>query len=254
MSSAVRFQLPRTIWDLALGPLDDLDRPAVVTRRLEQAIFLGLVADGEALPPESELAAQMNVSVMTVRTSLATLRGQGLIETRRGRTGGNFVRSADRSAADAALRQLLELSLDGIRDRRDYYSAISAKSAELAARRAAGRVITRLSEAAVAIGDAGNAGEAMQYDARFHLELAASTRSSMLTQAVLAAQNDVTALLWIPGYESLTVQGCLEDHQAIMEAIHRKDSRGAAELAEQHMVEALNQLIETRMRLGGDEG
>lgn len=253
MTSAVRFQLPKTVLDLALGPLDDRDRPSVVARRLEQAIFLGLVADGEALPPESELAAQMNVSVMTVRMSLATLRGRGLIETRRGRTGGNFVRLADGSAVEAALRHLLELNLDSIRDRRDYYSAIAAKSAELAARRAAGRVITRLSEAAVAIGNARSAGEAVQYDARFHLELAASTRSSMLTQAVLASQNDVTALLWIPGHECQSVESCLEDHREIMDAVRRKDSDLAGELAERHLVGALNQLIETRMRLGSGE-
>lgn len=253
MNSTARPHLPTAVWNLALGPLEDLNRPAAVTRRLEQAILLGLIEDGAALPPVAELAGQLNVSVTTVMASLSALRDQGLIETRRGRTGGNFVRPSSQSAAEAAMRQLAGLGIDAIRDRRDYYSAIAAKSAFLAATRATSHMLSRLLDAANAIGGATTPGEALQLDARFHLELAASTRSSLLTQAALAAQSDVTALLWIPGYESLTPDACRSEHANIMSAVLARDAQAASIAAEQHLSDALNQLIEVRMRFGGEE-
>ena len=63
-----------------------------MVQRITEAIHLGLLADGEQLPVEVELARQFGVAPMTVREALAELRDQGLVETRRGRTGGSFVR------------------------------------------------------------------------------------------------------------------------------------------------------------------
>src|SRR6266576_1204176 len=76
-------------------PLDTGGRADTVTRRLAQAIRLGLLLDGERLPAESQLAGQLGVSTVTLREALATLRTMGLVETRRGRGGGSFVRAPD---------------------------------------------------------------------------------------------------------------------------------------------------------------
>jgi DNA-binding GntR family transcriptional regulator len=75
------------------GPLDDAGgRREAVARRLGGAIALGLLGDGEQLPSEQELATSLNVSTVTLRDALADLRQKGLVETRRGRGGGSFVR------------------------------------------------------------------------------------------------------------------------------------------------------------------
>ena len=52
---------------------------------------LGLVAPGESLPPERELAALYGVSRDTVREAIRELADAGWLETRRGRYGGTFV-------------------------------------------------------------------------------------------------------------------------------------------------------------------
>src|SRR6202041_3862909 len=75
-----------------ISPLAAAGRADEVVQRVSQAIQLGLFVDGEQLPPETEFAAQLSVSAMTLREALATLRQQGLVETKRGRTGGTFVR------------------------------------------------------------------------------------------------------------------------------------------------------------------
>lgn len=72
------------------APLQNGARGDVVARRIGEAIGLGLVADGEQLPSESDLAGAFNVSTVTLREALSTLRERGLVETRRGRGGGSF--------------------------------------------------------------------------------------------------------------------------------------------------------------------
>ncbi|KIX61820.1 GntR family transcriptional regulator, partial [Streptomyces sp. MBRL 10] len=57
-----------------------------------QVVRLGLVPGGERLPPERELAERMGISRVTLREVLKVLQDQGLVEARRGRYGGTFVR------------------------------------------------------------------------------------------------------------------------------------------------------------------
>ena len=74
------------------APLDLGRRADAVVRRLSEGIRLGLLRPGEQLPSESELAESFGVAPVTVREALTALREQQLVVTRRGRTGGSFVR------------------------------------------------------------------------------------------------------------------------------------------------------------------
>src|ERR671928_766719 len=77
------------------SPVDNRARVDTVVRRIGDAIELGLLADGEQLPGESELAGQLGVSTVTLREALMALRQRGLVTTRRGRGGGSFVSLPD---------------------------------------------------------------------------------------------------------------------------------------------------------------
>src|SRR3954452_7588061 len=59
--------------------------------QLATAIRLGVYPRGTTLPPERELAVQLQVSRATLREAMAALRQAGLVETTRGRTGGTVV-------------------------------------------------------------------------------------------------------------------------------------------------------------------
>jgi GntR family transcriptional repressor for pyruvate dehydrogenase complex len=59
--------------------------------RLLQTVRLGIVAPGEALPSERDLAARFSVSRDTVRDAIRSLSDAGFLLTRRGRYGGTFV-------------------------------------------------------------------------------------------------------------------------------------------------------------------
>ncbi|EST39665.1 hypothetical protein N566_00680, partial [Streptomycetaceae bacterium MP113-05] len=57
-----------------------------------QVLRLGLVPVGGRLPAERELAERLGVSRVTLREVLRVLTEEGLVESRRGRYGGTFVR------------------------------------------------------------------------------------------------------------------------------------------------------------------
>ena len=59
--------------------------------RLAQTLRLGVVAPGESLPSERELAARFGVSRDTVRDAIGELADAGYLHRRRGRYGGTFV-------------------------------------------------------------------------------------------------------------------------------------------------------------------
>lgn len=55
-------------------------------------IGAGRLLPGDRLPPEEDLATSLGVSRMTLRQALASIEAKGLLERRRGRAGGNFIR------------------------------------------------------------------------------------------------------------------------------------------------------------------
>src|ERR1041384_1508006 len=59
--------------------------------RLLQTIRLGVLAPGESLPPERELAARLGGSRDTVREAIKALADAGYLVSRRGRYGGTFL-------------------------------------------------------------------------------------------------------------------------------------------------------------------
>src|SRR3954469_6813820 len=59
--------------------------------RLGTAIRLGLLGPGTQLPPERDLAKQLDISRSTLRQALTTLVQSGLLTATRGRQGGTFV-------------------------------------------------------------------------------------------------------------------------------------------------------------------
>jgi GntR family transcriptional regulator, transcriptional repressor for pyruvate dehydrogenase complex len=245
--------LSAAVWAAAFNPLETDTRPITVTLRLQQAIALGLLPDGEPLPNETDLAALMGVSKATLRSALATLRERGLLETRRGRAGGSFVRRRDQADGRFLLRQLQLRRIDDLRDLRDLHTAVAGAAAALAAERARGATLERLQASACLLAQTTATDQALRADFRFHIELAASTRSAQLTRVEMSVQSDIAPLLWIPGSEACSSEKAGFAHGAIMDAIAARDRTAARDLAENHVADSLNALIEMRMRMADDD-
>ena len=72
-------------------PLRQGSAVAEAVARLGQAIGMGLLGPGDRLPPETQLAADLGISPVTLRAALTVLRSAGVIETQRGRGARSLV-------------------------------------------------------------------------------------------------------------------------------------------------------------------
>jgi len=89
---------------LLLRPIRGGNAYEETVERLLQTIRLGLVAPGERLAAERELAVLLEVSRDTVRDAISALVDAGFIDVRRGRYGGAFVVNPVPSAVRGELR------------------------------------------------------------------------------------------------------------------------------------------------------
>lgn len=230
------------------APLDQTGRVEAVTRRLVDAIALGLLADAEQLPTEAELANQLGVSTVTVREALVSLRQQGLVETRRGRSGGSFVCAPKDGAGASWKRRLSTVTLSDLRDVGDHYIAIAGAAAKLAAERATQEDVDRLRLATEDI-RAAVGPEAARAERLFHLEVAAAAQSSRLTVEEVQLQSELGGLLWLPAGDHGAQDAIHADHTAITKAISEGDGELARRLTEEHVLDAIDRLGELHLSL-----
>jgi GntR family transcriptional regulator, transcriptional repressor for pyruvate dehydrogenase complex len=232
------------------APLDAGGRAAAVARRLAQAITLGLLLDGERLPAESELAAQFGVSPVTLREALAVLREMGLVDTRRGRRGGSFIRAPADTPAAQVETMLRLLSVHELRDIGDHRAAVAGAAAKLAAQRALAADVATLREHTGRLHAAGSRTGRRRADARIHVEIAAAAQSPRLTQAEMSLWAEVGDLVWLPVAEE-QVAAVAAEHDVLVDCIARQDPAAAAQAAEQHVLAETGRLLDLRLRMAG---
>lgn len=202
--------------------------------RLLQTVRLGIVAPGDALPAERELAALFSVSRDTVREAIRSLSDAGFLVSRRGRYGGTFV--------------VDELPLLGVID--GVAASIPPTRAELddaltlreiletgAARSAAGRSLSaadrellwsRLRETAAA-----SIADYRRLDSRLHLAIAELVGAPSLVPLLADNRTTVNQLLDLIPLLEPNIDHSNQQHEAIVVAILTGDvERAAAAMAE----------------------
>jgi GntR family transcriptional regulator, transcriptional repressor for pyruvate dehydrogenase complex len=230
------------------APIDAGGRAETVARRLIQAIRLGLLLDGERLPAESRLAAQFGVSPVTLREALATLRSMGLVETRRGRGGGSFVRAPREPHAAHLERPLRLLSLHELRDIGDHRAAVAGAAAMLAAERALDADVVTLRGHIERLRGARTMTERRRADARIHIEIAAAAQSPRLTRQELDLWSEVGDLVWLP-VAADQAAAVIAEHDALVDAIEARRPDRARQLAEDHVRAETDRLLALRLQL-----
>ncbi len=236
-----------------IGVATSSGRADEIVQRITEAIHLGLLGDGEQLPVEIELARQFGVAPMTVREALGELRERGLVETRRGRTGGSFVRRPDGPPVAFLTEGLRALAPSQLRDLADEHAAIAGQAARLAAERASAVNVRRLFSYTEQLAAAATLGARIRADTRFHIEVAIAAQSERLTRQEVAMQAEISGLAWLPLGPPVDVAALVGDHHAIAAAIVSADGNRARRLAEQHVERNLARLLELRLLLVSDD-
>lgn len=231
------------------APLDDgALRSEAVVRRVGSAIALGLLGDGEQLPSETELATMLNVSTVTLREALADLRELGLVETRRGRGGGSFVRSREDALAELADKRLAELGTTDLRELGDVHGAVAAAAARLAAGRASPREIARLRDIVDRLAAADTVTGQRRADGRYYVEMAACAQSVRLTMQEMDLHLELGQLPWPPAEDRRRLAVVVAGHRAVIDAVEARDAAGARALTEEHIETRTLWSIEVRLR------
>lgn len=193
--------------------------------RLLATIRLGVLAPGDSLPPERELAARLGVSRDTVREAIKSLSDAGYLVSRRGRYGGTFleeelpVPSGDEGGVDRAgiddalrLREVLDVGAARLAAARDLSACecdgLRARLAEL--RRATPEDYRRL-------------------DSRLHLAIAEAAGSPSLVALVAENRMRINALLDRIPLLRRNIGHSDDQHEAIVTAILDGDPNAAAE-------------------------
>jgi DNA-binding FadR family transcriptional regulator len=206
-----------------------LQRYEQIAQRLADDIRAGVLAPGERLPSERELARTFEVSRASVREALASLQLQGVVETRHG--AGTFVVGVPQSAEvphDASPSAVLEARLQ-----------LEPAVARLAAARAqpdatAEKLLAAMEAEPVEIAT-WNASDRL-----FHRQLAAMTGNPVL----LAFADHVATLMDQPLWQRLRDESIAEpgrtrihvaEHRMIYEAIISGDAEAAAFYSTQHI-------------------
>ncbi|HEX2316298.1 MAG TPA: FCD domain-containing protein [Thermomonospora sp.] len=203
--------------------------------RLLQVIKLGVVAHGERLPPERELAPRLGVSRVTLREAIRALQEEGYVESRRGRSGGTFVTYRTPRPRRGDLARVAEGQVEQLTDALTYRMAVETGAAQLLAT----QTLTEAQSARLRWAlDAVNGADAAEYrrlDARFHLTIAELTGSTLLAATCADARMRVTDLLNAIPVLRRNIEHSAAQHVAIVDAILAGDPDAARRAVVEHL-------------------
>lgn len=260
--------LPVPVW----RPVRGGNAFEITVARLVQAIKLGLVEVGDQLPPERDLAEQLQVSRVTLREAIRALREAGFLESRRGRTGGTFVLTNTATnplfgvnggtsspavsrlpsagpkergeagrrparppapAGDTAASIALSMG-DSLQDALDFRRVVEPGAAGLAATRSLAAADRQQLVTCLAASRERDPATRRVADSRLHLAIAAASGSPSLAASVADVQLSLDRLLAAIPVLRRNLDHSDAQHGRIVEAILGGDSPGARIAMEEH--------------------
>ncbi|WP_103501153.1 MULTISPECIES: FadR/GntR family transcriptional regulator [unclassified Streptomyces] len=217
----------------ALGPVRAGSGFEEALERLLRALRLGLAAPGERLPAERELAGRLGVSRATLREVLEVLRAEGLVESRRGRYGGTFVRAAPPpgSGREALRRRTAGVDVeDALRLR----EVLDVGAVTLCARQGLDDDgARRLREALAATGEAPPESY-RRADTHFHLALAGLCGSTSLAGHYADVRATLNGLLDCIPLLVRNLEHSQRQHAEVVSAVLAGDTEAAAATMREH--------------------
>jgi GntR family transcriptional repressor for pyruvate dehydrogenase complex len=198
--------------------------------RLGSAIRLGLLAPGDKLPPERELAKRLRISRSTLRQALTALVQSGHLESLRGRSGGTFV--AEQPPAVKHDGEPLDQEAWAILD---YRVAVESGAVQLAAERGGEAEFDRLEELVAKM--SGQLEDFEEYrfaDIRFHIGIAEAAHSPRLLSAMTDVQAQMSHLIALIAHPPEVLAAANEQHARVLKALRKGDAPRAVRCMREH--------------------
>ena len=210
-----------------------------VEQQLREAILEGHFAQGDKLPPETELASQFGVSRPTVREALGALVSAGLIRKIPGVAGGSFVNTVTPDSLSQMLMQSMDTivrigALD-IAEITEVRRVLEIPAAEWAARNRSEADLEVMKsvvaqQRATTIDDP----DIPEYDLRFHTAIGYASGNRLLA-AFIASVHDATHPAQFLDVTTEVAQKTVRQHMAIVAAIEDGDPARSADAMREHL-------------------
>ncbi len=183
------------LWsDAVFSPVPARNAFEVTVERLASAIRLGVLNAGDQLPAERDLAELLGVSRVTLREAIKALREVGLVDSRRGRSGGTFV-GRPRPPRRRAARQISRSMGATLQDALDMRRVVEPGAAELAATRDLSADDRNTLRECLDAATGAVERDRRLADSRLHMAIAAAAGSPTLAAAVADVQLRLDELL-----------------------------------------------------------
>lgn len=232
----------------SFAPLRTQTTVEQIVDQLLTAIALGEFQVGDRMPTERELAAQLTVSRTTVREATAQLSALGIIEVRRGRGGGAFVREAWTNETAAAARRTLTADWPQLRSLLDLRSLVEGLVAATAAERVSAADRRRIVEALAAHAAATRPQETRASDRELHLAIAHAADNPYLLQL----RDDLAAAIGLrfgsdPYVDDPVItRRAVRQHRELVDAIFSRDAQRSSAVARRHFLISVNAIESLR--------
>jgi len=218
-----------------IGSLDRRNTAQQIADRIATAIALGEFVEGQRLPGERDLAEMLGASRPTIREALQRLDSLGLIEIRRGRTGGAYVLPFDWSTMRAPIRRTLLPAWAELEVLFDFRTLIEGLVASTAAERRTASDIATIEAALEDYRNAGGSREASRAaDEALHRAISLATHNRYLHELSMELRMKVSLGFQAEPYTPALRERALEQHPALVDAVVDGRAEVAAHLSAEH--------------------
>lgn len=231
-------------------------KKSMAQEKLREIIEKNFLKEGDKLPSEREMAAQLGISRNVLREAIISLSAEGILEVRERQ--GIFVKSLKEYGMMDSLQGLNILPADFVSYQLEVRTIISVPAARLAAQRRTDEDLRKLRECYNAFVQCpySSAEERVQsgkWEALLHhlvMEAAHNPILSRVNESInsLVERNNILIhpnLLNEEGW-MLHIQ---QQHAEIIKAIEEHNSKTAGDILEKHMVESVQMMTEKHPEL-----
>jgi DNA-binding FadR family transcriptional regulator len=209
--------------------------------QIRENILSGQLSVGTQLPPEREIALQMQVSRTVVNSGLTELERQGFLEIhpRQGVYVADYGRSGNINTLNAIMEYHSEtLGRAEIRSILEVRRALEHLATDAAIETATAEDMDRLQSLLANVEVAGSVNETIEATFAFHHELAAIGSNSILPLIYISFKPIVTQL-WVRFCRRFGTDALLDNTRSLAECIFARDREAARRCTDEHLDNAI---------------
>ena len=196
-----------------------------IIEQIRDAVLSGQVKPGDRLASEKELIAQFGVSKATMREALRVLEAMGLVEIRKGTSGGVFIAEVDMKTTIHSIMNFLHFRSVSISDITMLRFTVEPSVAHLAVINATEKDLERLRKLAE-ITEADENGDVAR-DISFHRYLARMTQNPLLILILDFVDNLLRDAKYELHLSPEFYRHVRQSHRRIVDCLEARDASGA---------------------------